>query len=364
MVAGIYTIFALGLQLQFGFTGLLNFGHVAFMAIAAYTMAILIVKVEVPMWAAAIAGIAVAMAFGLLIGLPTLRLRADYLAITTIAFGEIVRYVALNQDDLTGGPIGTINLKGSGSSASYNGDWLAFQGKVQDALETVFGDMGKDTAMLAIVWTVAILLIVVMQMLVKAPWGRALRSIREDEDAASALGKNVFAYKLQALALGAALAAIAGLFFAFQFSFFSPQDFDPLTTFFAYIIVILAGTARNWAVPIGAVIFGIIFAGTRFFDFPPFTYLGSADRAYLRLAWPGRRRRRALAAAALAALAAGRLALARPTGPARRRSSTSSRASTGPSGARSASRESASTAARRTRSPSADSSGRSRSPRR
>ncbi|MCL4289370.1 MAG: branched-chain amino acid ABC transporter permease [Thermoleophilia bacterium] len=283
VVAGIYTIFALGLQLQFGFTGLLNFGHVAFMAISAYTMAILIVKVEAPMWAAAPAGIAVAMVFGLLIGLPTLRLRADYLAITTIAFGEIVRYVALNQDGLTGGPIGTINLKGSGTSASYNGDWLAFQGKVQHALETVFGDMGKDTAMLAIVWTVAIALIVAMQVLVKAPWGRVLRSIREDEDAASSLGKNVFAYKLQALALGAALAAVAGLFFAFQFSFFSPQDFDPLTTFFGYIIVILAGTARNWAVPVGAVIFGVIFAGTRFFEFPPFTYFGSADRAYLRL---------------------------------------------------------------------------------
>ena len=110
-----------------------------------------------------------------------------------------------------------------------------------------------------------------------------LRSVREDEDAASALGKNVFSYKLQALAVGAALAAIAGLFYSFQFSFFSPNDFDPLTTFFAYIIVILAGTARNWAVPVGAVIFGVIFAGTRFFDFPPFTYFGSADRAYLRL---------------------------------------------------------------------------------
>jgi ABC-type branched-subunit amino acid transport system permease subunit len=110
-----------------------------------------------------------------------------------------------------------------------------------------------------------------------------LRSIREDEDAAAALGKNVFAYKLQALAIGAVLGAIAGLFFAFQFSFFSPTDFEPLTTFFAYVIVILGGTARNWGVPVGAVVFGVIFAGTRFLDFPPLSYFDSADRAYLRL---------------------------------------------------------------------------------
>jgi|RhiMetdeSRZDD1v2_1073273.scaffolds.fasta_scaffold36505_4 ABC-type branched-subunit amino acid transport system permease subunit len=283
VVAGIFTIFALGLQLQFGFTGLLNFGQVAFMAIGAYTMAILVVTVEMPMWAAAPIAIAVAAAFGLLIGLPTLRLRADYLAIVTIAFGEIVRYIALNQHDLTGGPQGSVNIGSPETPASYNDDWLAFQGKVQDALSSVFGNVSKDTAMLAIVWTVAIVLIVVLQKLVKAPWGRVLRSIREDEDASSALGKNVFSYKLQSLAVGAALGAIAGLFFAFQFSVFSPADFDPLTTFFAYTIVILGGTAKMWAVPVGAIVFGVIFAGTRFFDFPPFSYFDSGERAYLRL---------------------------------------------------------------------------------
>jgi ABC-type branched-subunit amino acid transport system permease subunit len=110
-----------------------------------------------------------------------------------------------------------------------------------------------------------------------------LRSIREDEDASSALGKNVFSYKLQSLAVGAALGAIAGLFYAFQFSVFSPADFDPLTTFFAYTIVILGGTAKNWGVPAGAIIFGVIFAGTRFFDFPPFSYFDSGERAYVRL---------------------------------------------------------------------------------
>jgi ABC-type branched-subunit amino acid transport system permease subunit len=284
VIAGIYTILALGLQVQFGFTGLLNFGHAAFMAVGAYTMAILVVKAGWPLWGASLAAIAVAIGFGLLLGLPTLRLRADYLAITTIAFAEIVRYVAINAQGLTGGPVGTIALAGPGEAASYNRDWLEFQRSVQDGLEVVIGENAtRDVTMLVLVWAVALVLLVVVEAAVRTPWGRVLKSIRDDEDAASALGKNVFAYKLQALAVGAALAAIAGLFFAFQFSFFSPGDFDPLVTFFAYTIVILGGTARNWAVPVGAVLFGVIFAGTRFFDFPPFSLLDSGERAYVRL---------------------------------------------------------------------------------
>jgi branched-chain amino acid transport system permease protein len=280
VVAGIFTIFALGLQVQFGFTGLLNFGHVAFMAVGAYTMAILIVKVGWPLWASALTAVGAAMAVGILLGLPTLRLRADVLAIATIAFGEIIRLIALNESDLTGGPQGTINLRGAGTAASFNAEWLAFQGTVRDWLEKGFGDVSRDQTMLVIIWTVVLLFILLLQLAVHSPWGRVLRSIREDEDAASALGKNVFAYKLQALALGAALGAVAGLFFAFQFSFFSPQDFDPLTTFFAWIIVILGGAGRNWAVPVGAVVFGVIFAGTRFADIPLFD---TADQAFLRL---------------------------------------------------------------------------------
>jgi ABC-type branched-subunit amino acid transport system permease subunit len=284
--AGIYTIFALGLQIQFGFTGLLNFGHAAFMAIGAYTMAILVVKAEMPLWEASLLAIAAAMAFGLLIGLPTLRLRADYLAITTIAFAEIVRYVALNESALTGGPQGTIALAGQGSVAFYNTTWQSFQSTVQDQVTKIVpGELGQDPnfTMLLVIWGVALILLGVAQYAVRSPWGRVLRSIREDEDAAAALGKNAFSYKLQSLVVGAAIGAIAGLFYAYQFSFFSPPDFAPLTTFFAYVIVILGGIGRVWAVPVAAIIFGVIFAGTRFFTFPPFSWLSSADRAYVRL---------------------------------------------------------------------------------
>jgi branched-chain amino acid transport system permease protein len=279
VVAGIYTLLGLGIQLEFGFAGLLNFGHVAFMAIGAYTMAILIVKEGWSTWLAAPAAVVVAALFGVLLGFPTLRLRADYFAIVTIAFSEIVRYVATNEDRLTGGSQGTINLAGAGRAASYNGQWERFQGSVQDALHLG----SKDVAMLVIVWSVAVVLMAGVSLAVRTQWGRVLKSIREDEDTAASLGRNVFAYKLQALAVGAALAGVAGCFYAWQFSFFSPDDFAPLLTFFAWMIVILGGLGRTWSVAVGAVVFGVIFAGTRFFDFPPFTWFESSERAYLRL---------------------------------------------------------------------------------
>jgi ABC-type branched-subunit amino acid transport system permease subunit len=278
IVAGIYTLFALGVQVQFGFAGLLNFGQAAFMGIGAYTMAILVVKEDLNMWLAAGCGVALAVLAGLLLGLPTLRLRADYFAITTIAFSEILRYVATNEDRLTGGSQGTINLAGAGQAAQYDGAWQSFLANVARNLH-----VGSDAAMLIIVWSVALLAVVGVYLLMKTPWGRVLKSIREDEDAAASLGKNVFLYKLQSLALGAALGALGGVFYAWQFSFFSPDDFAPLITFFAWMIVILGGLGRAWTVPVGAVVFGVIFAGTRFFDFPPFSLLDSTERAYIRL---------------------------------------------------------------------------------
>jgi ABC-type branched-subunit amino acid transport system permease subunit len=284
VTAGIYTIFGLGLQIQLGFAGLLNFGYVAFMAVSAYTMAILTVREGLPLWAASLCAIAAAAIFSVAVGLACLRLRADYFAITTFALAEIVRYVALNATSLTGGSQGTIALLGPQRAATYNTSWTSFQADVQRWLSHLTGTAFSLTAtMLVIVWLVALLLIVLLQFCVHQPWGRVLRSIREDEDAAAALGKNVFSYKLQALAVGAAVAGIAGLLYAFQFGFFGPSDFDPLTTLIAFMVVILGGNARNWGVPVGAFIYGVLYAATRFLDFAPFSYVGTAERAYLRL---------------------------------------------------------------------------------
>jgi branched-chain amino acid transport system permease protein len=279
VVAGIYTLFTLGLQVQFGLAGLLNFGQVGFMAIGAYTMAILVAKEGWSMWVATPVAIAAAALAGVLVGLPTLRLRGDYFAIVTIAFSEIVRWVATNENGLTGGAQGTINLAGQGTAAQYNGQWERFQRWVGAQLHV--GD--KDVVMLILVWTAALLLVWLTARLARTPWGRVLRAIREDEDATASLGKHVLAYRLQALALGAALAGLAGCVYAWQFSFFSPDDYQPLITFFGWMILILGGVGRVWAVPVGALVFGFLFAATRFFDFAPFSYLDSADRAYVRL---------------------------------------------------------------------------------
>jgi branched-chain amino acid transport system permease protein len=284
ITAGIYTIFGLGLQLQLGFAGLLNFGYVAFMAVSAYTMAILTVKESLPLWAAALAGVATAAVFGIAVGLTCIRLRADYFAITTFALAEIVRYVALNASGLTGGSQGTIALLGPEHAASYNTSWLAFQSDLQRWLSHGTGlAWSTNATMLVTVWVVAIALIVLMQFCVHQPWGRVLRAIREDEDAAAALGKNVFSFKLQVLAVGGAVGAVAGLLYAFQFGFFGPSDFDPLTTLIAFMVVILGGTARNWGVAVGALVYGVLYAATRFLDFAPFSWVGSAERSYLRL---------------------------------------------------------------------------------
>lgn len=283
LIGGIYTIFALGLHLQIGFTGIVNFGHVAFMAIGSYTMALLVVGLNWPFWLASVAAVLAAMAASALLGLATLQLRNEYMAISTIAFAEIIRYLAMNLSNLTGGVRGSTNLFNRGETTTYNHGWRAFQDSLQDWLQSIFGEViTRDLTMLVIVWSTAFALILLLQVLVKSPWGRTLKAIREDPDAAAAMGKNVLSYKLQAMAIGSALGAMAGLFFAFQFSFFAPLDFETLISFFAFIIIILGGIGRNWGVPVGAAIFGLIYAGTRFFEFWPLSMFSSTERAYLR----------------------------------------------------------------------------------
>jgi len=110
-----------------------------------------------------------------------------------------------------------------------------------------------------------------------------LRGIREDEVAVTAVGKNVVAFKLQALVLGAILGALAGLLLAWQIGVFSPDDYQPTLTFYAYLILILGGMNRLWAIPVGAVAFSLLYSGTRFLNFFPLSLIDSGSRAFLRL---------------------------------------------------------------------------------
>jgi branched-chain amino acid transport system permease protein len=280
IIAGIYGIMALGLYVQFSLAGLPNFGHVAFMAVAAYAMAILVVRYAVPLSIAAVAGIVTAMLLGLVLGLPALRLRADYLAIATVAGGEIIRYLAINMTDMTGGPLGSIGLLGPGQIAMYNGDWLA----MLDCLAGLIGGgLGRDAVMALGVWLLAVVLIGAIWWLERSPWGRVLKAIREDETAVAAVGKHVLVFKMQALLLGAVLGAVAGLLLAWQIGVFSPDDYQPTLTFYAYLILILGGMNRIWSIPFGAMLFSMLYSGTRFLNFFPLSLIDSGSRAFLRL---------------------------------------------------------------------------------
>jgi branched-chain amino acid transport system permease protein len=284
VIAGIYTILGLGIQMQFGIGGLMIFGQAAYMAVAAYAFAILVIDLDASIWIAMLAAIGLSVAFALATTMPAIRLRGDYLAIFTLAAAEIVRYIALNEDRLTGGAQGSIAISPEGSGIQFDAKWQTFEAHISSALGSVLGGTPThNVTMLVIVWTVFLVLLVPHLIAVHSPWGRVAKAMREDEEAAVALGKHVTRIKLQVGMIGGALGGVAGVLFALHFGFFVPEDFAPLTTLYAWTAVILGGVGRIWTVPVGALTFGVIYAGTRFFDFPPFSYLDPADRAYVRL---------------------------------------------------------------------------------
>lgn len=258
VIAGTYTIFALGLQLNAGFTGIFNFGQAGFMAVGAYSMAILVVDSGWDFWLSLPVAIAITTLFGLIIALPAVRLRADYLAIATIAAAEAVRLYALNARDLTNGAQGLFGFDDSWDDVSETiVGWLEAIGWSNP--ENLF-------PLFLVVWAVALTLTLVMSLLQKTPWGRVLRAVREDEDAARALGKNAFAYKLQSLVIAAALGAIAGFFLALNLRFVIPDEFLPIFTFLGYAVLVLGGLANYWGVAIGSIIFWTLLEGMRFLE--------------------------------------------------------------------------------------------------
>jgi branched-chain amino acid transport system permease protein len=260
ILAGTYTVFTLGLQLNVGFTGIVNFGQAGFMAIGAYAMGILVVKYEWSFWLALPAAMLIAIAFGLLIGLPSLRLRADYFAIATIAAAEIVRFTAQNARELTGGNQGLFG---------YDETWNSISDQIESWLESL-GWSNPETLfpLFLVVWATALIATVLLYFAQRSPWGRVLRAIREDEDAARALGKNTLVYKLQSLSISAALGALAGFFLALNLNFLNPEEFEPLFTFIGYSVLVLGGLANYWGVAFGAIIMWTILEGTRFIDLP------------------------------------------------------------------------------------------------
>jgi branched-chain amino acid transport system permease protein len=258
VIAGIYGIFVLGLQINVGFTGLINLGQAGFMSIGAYAMGMLVTDAGWSIWTAMPVAILIAIAAGLLVGLPSLRLRADYFAIATIAFAEIVRYTFQNAD-FAGGNQGIIG---------YDQEWRDVSDWLLDRLTPLgLGELTQLPLFLAI-WIVFALCLILLKLLQASPWGRVLKAIREDEDAVAALGKNVFAYKLQSLAFAAALAAIAGFFLSFNVTYLYPSEFDPTFTFLGYAALVLGGYASYGGVALGTVLLWSVMEGLRFLQLP------------------------------------------------------------------------------------------------
>ena len=252
-VTAAYVISGISLNLQFGYTGLLNFGQVAFMLTGAYGTAIT-VDAGGSLWLGILVGIAVSVLLGLILGLPTLRLRADYLAITTIAAAEVLRLLVRSSwaEPLTNGVFGIQGFADAffdlspfpGGELYGIGSWVV---------------TGRRLWLMIVGWVLVGLLFLAFRRLIRSPWGRVLRAVREDEDATMSLGKDVFQYKLQSLMLGGAIGALAGILLAIEQQNVIPDSYLPNVTFILYVIVILGGAGTILGPLVGALVFQFLF---------------------------------------------------------------------------------------------------------
>lgn len=267
--AAVYALAAVGLNVQYGYTGLLNFGHAGFLLVGAYGTAITVDQGG-PLWLGVLVGIGASVVLALLLGLPTLRLRADYLAVVTIAAAEILRYTVLSRSfqPTTGG---TQGLKGFANgfyelnpypTGRYGPGDLAVVGDLID--DTWLGNVvfqERQLWLMTVGWGLVALFTLLLWLAARAPWGRVMRSIREDEDAARSLGKSVFSYKLQSLVIGGVIGSLAGVVTSFDGSYINPNFFLAVTTFYCYTVVILGGRGHALAPAVGSIVFWFLFQG-------------------------------------------------------------------------------------------------------
>ena len=244
---------ALGLNIHFGYTGLLNFGQVGFLTVAAYGLGVGVTYLGLPFFGAILLGLGLAVLLALLLGIPTLRLRADYLAIVTIASSEVLRLIARSASlrDVTGGSAGITGFARGFYSLNPLPEGRYGIGPV---------DYNENRAWLLLVgWSLVVLASLLVFMLMRSPWGRVLKAIREDEDAVRSLGKNVIGYKMQSLVLGGLFGALGGFVFALANSSIQPDNYSTLLTFFAFTAMILGGAGRILGPIVGAILFSSFF---------------------------------------------------------------------------------------------------------
>jgi len=239
----IFGLITLGLNLQWGLTGLFNVGIAGFVAIGAYASAILtspdvpdrIGGFGWPIVAGWLAAMLIAGAAAAFTGYATLRLKADYLAITTFGVAVVVQLTALNAEVLTGGPFGVAFIPRP--FASMQDQPVLFN----------FANLG-------VVVAVTLATFLALQRLSHSPWGRVLRALREDERAAIALGKSAQAYRIQAFAVGGAIMGLAGAVQAHFIGFIAPDNYLPILTFQVWAMLMVGGSGSNWGAVLGAVV--------------------------------------------------------------------------------------------------------------
>ena len=243
IIALIYMLLTIGLNLQYGYTGMINFGVVAFFAIGAYASALLTLA-GWPLLPAFLVAMVVAGVVAYPIGLLSLRLSDDYLAVVTLGFSEVVRLLIQQEQWLTKGVQG---LPG---------------------IPRLFGSLGvgeyADLATLGALAVCNAAAVAFMVHLVRSPYGRLIQAIRDDEAAVEAIGKDPRRYKVQVFMLGAGLAGLAGAFYAHFITYLSPDQFLPLVTFYVWIAMIIGGTGRTSGAVAGSLILMVFLEGSRF----------------------------------------------------------------------------------------------------
>jgi branched-chain amino acid transport system permease protein len=246
-----YVMLGWGLNIVVGLAGLLDLGYVAFYAVGAYSYALLSTTFGLSFWICLpLAGILAAF-WGVILGFPVLRLRGDYLAIVTLAFGEIIRLVLINWTDLTNGGAGISSIP----RATFFGlPFAAGEGGFADFFGLEFSPMHRIIFLYYLILALALLTNFVTMRLRKLPVGRAWEALREDEIACRSLGINTTNVKLTAFAIGAMFGGFAGSFFAVRQGFVSPESFNFLESAIILAIVVLGGMGSQIGVAIAAIV--------------------------------------------------------------------------------------------------------------
>jgi branched-chain amino acid transport system permease protein len=250
IMMGIYGILSLSLNLQYGFTGLANFGQVAFFCLGAYISTIIVFTFDMPFIFGLIGGMVVAGLFGYIISIPTADLKEDYWAIVTLAAAEIVRIFFLNEDWVVGG-------------GPYVGGSFGIGG-IPQPLRSLFSAHTYPFFYLAIVMICLMTTYLIINGLTQSPFGRVIKSIREGDNLPQALGKDVKKFRVKVMAIGGSFGGLAGCLWAHYHGYISPTQFLPLETFIIWAMVIVGGKGNNKGAIFGAIVILLFYNSTRF----------------------------------------------------------------------------------------------------